>query len=46
MSESSEYKTGSAQKAAKQRAEAAAAQKKRLDEITKQMRSSTVGGKD
>ena len=45
MSDSKEYKTGSAQKAAKQIKENRDAKKKALDEIMKQMQSSTVGSK-
>lgn len=40
-----EYKTGSAQKAAKQMEADRKRKKKRLDEIMGQMRPSTVGGK-
>lgn len=42
---SEELKTGSAEKAAKQLEEDRRRKKKRLDEIMKQMQSSTVGGK-
>lgn len=45
MSGSEKYKTGSAQKAAKQLEEERKRKKKRLDEIMGQMQSSTVGSK-
>lgn len=42
---SGSYKTGSAQKAKKQLEEAREQQRKRLEEIQKEMQSSTVGSK-
>lgn len=43
---SDEYKTGSVQKAKKQIKEVQQTKQQRLNEIMKQMKSSTVGGKE